>query len=156
MKYRKGPFTLLLVLSLLSLVLGVAAQSKTNVSGAWKMNVEKSKFERGGPKNISIKFDQQGSTLRESLTLTDDRGERTLDFIYTLDGKESTQQLEGRDIKTTARWEADALVIEFKNAEGFNFLRKITVSGDGKTMTIDVKQASPNGSANDTVVLEKQ
>ncbi|HYP27396.1 MAG TPA: hypothetical protein VE262_11825 [Blastocatellia bacterium] len=120
------------------------------------MNAEKSKFERGGPRSINIKFDQQGSTLNESLTLTNDQGDRTINFTYSLDGKESLQQLEGRPIKTTAKWEGESLVIEFKNDGGFNFLRKVTLSADGKTMTIDVKQSSPNGSANDTVVLEKQ
>lgn len=120
------------------------------------MNAEKSKFERGGPKNISIKFDQQGTTLRESLTITNDQGDRTLDFTYTLDGKESAQQLEGMDIKASAKWEGEALILEFKNDQGFSFWRKINVSGDGKTMTIEVKQANPNGSATDTVVLEKQ
>ena len=156
MKSRKILFLMTLALSVLLSAHLAGAQSKPNVSGSWKMNAEKSKFERGGPKNISIKFDQQGSTLRESLTLTNDRGEQTLDFTYTLDGKESTQQLEGREIKTTAKWEGESLIIEFKNNEGFNFVRKITVSGDGKVMTIDVKQSNSGGSANDTVILEKQ
>ena len=153
---RKAAFSLLFIFSFFSLALLVQAQSKPDVSGTWKMNAEKSKFERGGPKAITIKFDQQGSTLNESLTLTNSQGERTINFIYSLEGKESLQQLEGRPIKTTAKWEEGSLVIEFKNDEGFNFLRKFTVSGDWKTMTIDVKQSSPNGAANDIVVLEKQ
>ena|ERR1044071_2740024 len=156
MNLPKARFFLVLILSFVSLALFVEAQSKPNVSGTWKMNAEKSKFEKGGPKAITIKFDQQGSTLNETLTLTNDQGERAVNFTYTLDGKESPQQLEGRQIKTTAKWEGESLVIEFKNDEGFNFLRKITVSNDGKTMTIDVKQSSPNGAANDIVVLEKQ
>ena len=157
MKPRKIAAYLMLVVSILSLALFAEAQSKPNVSGTWKMNAEKSKFERGGPKAITIKLDQQESTLKESLTLTNDQGDRTVNFTYTLDGKESLQQLEGQQIKTTAKWEGEALIIEFKNdADGFTFLRKITVSGDGKTMTIAVKQSSPNGAANDTVVLEKQ
>jgi hypothetical protein len=134
----------------------VEAQSKPNVSGTWKMNAAKSKFERGGPKAITIKLDHQDSTLREVVTITNDQGEQTLNFTYTLDGKESSQQLEGQQIKATAKWEGEFLIIEFKDDRGFNFLRKITVSGDGKTMTIDVKQSDPNGASNDTVILEKQ
>ena len=156
MYLRKAAFFLLFIFSFLSLAHLVQAQSKPDVSGTWKMNAEKSKFERGGPKAITIKFDQQGSTLNEALTLTNDRGERTVNFTYSLEGKESLQQLEGRPIKTIVKWEGESLVIEFKNDEGFNFLRKVTVSSDGKTMTIDVKQSSPNGVANDIVVLEKQ
>ena len=156
MEPRKLAFFPALVLSLLSVGLFVEAQSKPSVSGTWKMNAAKSKFERGGPKAITIKLDQQESTLRESVTITNDQGEQTLNFTYTLDGKESLQQLEGQQIKATAKWEGESLIIEFKDDRGFNFRRKITVSGDGKTMTIDVKQSDPNGSANDTVVLEKQ
>jgi hypothetical protein len=156
MKSRKATILPVLMLSLFWLGLAVEAKAGPNVSGTWKMNAEKSKFERGGPKGITIKFDQQGSTLNESLTLTNDQGDRTVNFAYTLDGKESPQQLEGQQIKATARWEGDSLIIEFKNDEGFNFQRKITLSGDGKTMTMDVKQSGPNGSASDTVILEKQ
>jgi hypothetical protein len=156
MKLRIALFISMLVLPALLSASLVAAQSKPNVSGTWKMNAEKSKFEKGGPKAITIKFDQKESTLSESLMLTNDRGEQTLNLTYTLDGKESPQQLEGRPIKATAKWEGSFLIIEFKNDDGFNFLRKISVSDDGKTMTIDVKQSSPNGTANDVVLLEKQ
>ena len=156
MKSRKAMFFPVLVLSLLSSGLFAQAQSRPNLSGTWKMNADKSKFAPGGPKAIIIKSDHQGSTLRESFTLTDDQGERTVNFTYTLDGKESLQQLEGEHIKATAKWEGESLIIEFKNDGGFNFLRKITVLGDGKTMRIDVKKSNPDGVANDTVVLEKQ
>ena len=156
MRHRKASFLLIIALSILSTALIVMAQGKPNVTGTWKMNTAKSKFEKGGPSAITIKFDQQESNLREALTLTNERGEQTHNFTYSLDGKETPQQLEGMEIKATARWEGESLLIEFKNSEGFNFLRKITVSGDGKTMTMDVKQSSPNGSANDIVVLDRQ
>jgi hypothetical protein len=156
MKHRKAPFLLIQILFLLSAALIAGAQSSTNVSGTWKMNAEKSKFERGGPSAITIKFDQQEKTLNETLTLTNERGEQTHNFTYTLDGKESAQKLESMEIMTTARWEGDSLNLEFKNNEGFSFLRKISLSDDGKTMTMHVKQTNPNGTVNDIVVLERQ
>jgi hypothetical protein len=156
MKHRKASFLLIFVLFVLSLALVVEAQSSTNVSGTWKMNPAKSKFERGGPSAITIKFDQQETTLRETLTLTNERGEQTHNFTYTLDGKERAQQLEGMEIKTTARWEGESLHLEFKNNEGFSFLRKISLSADKKSMNMDVKQSNPGGTVNDMVVLERQ
>jgi hypothetical protein len=156
MKHRKAPFLLMFVLSILSPALIVEAQSGANVSGTWKMNATKSKFERGGPSAITIKFDQQEKTLNETLTLTNERGEQTHNFTYTLDGKESAQQLEGMNIKTTARWEGESLHLEFKNNEGFSFLRKISLSADKKSMTMDVKQTNPGGSVNDVVILDRQ
>lgn len=156
MKLRKAVFFPVLALSIFSLGLFVEAQNKPNLSGTWKMNAQKSKFEQGGPKGITIKLDHQKSTLQESLTLTDDQREQTANFTYTLDGKESVQQLDGEPIKTTAKWEGESLIVAFKNDRGFTFIRKITVSADGKTMTIDAKQSTRDGSVNDTVVLEKQ
>jgi hypothetical protein len=156
MKHREAPFLLIQILFLLSAALIAGAQSSTNVSGTWKMNAEKSKFERGGPSAITIKFDQQEKTLNETLTLTNERGEQTHNFTYTLDGKESAQQLEGMNIKTTARWEGESLHLEFKNNEGFSFLRKISLSADKKSMTMDVKQTNPGGSVNDVVILDRQ
>ena len=144
-----------MILSVLSIGMLAEAQNKPNVTGTWKMNAEKTKFERSGPKDITIKFDLKGSSLNEIFTITDDR-ERTLNFTYDLDGKESQQQLEDRPIMASAKWEGDSLVIEFKSDEGFNLLRKITVSADGKTITMAVKITNPNGSSNDTVVLEKR
>jgi len=156
MKPRKTAFLPALLLSLLSVGLFVQAQSKPNVSGTWKMNAAKSKFEGDGPSAITIKFDDQGSSLRESFTITNGQGERTMSFSYTLDGKESLQELEGQQIKATAKREGESLSIELKADNGFNFLRKITVSSDGKTMTMDVKKSASGYAASDLVVLEKQ
>jgi hypothetical protein len=62
----------------------------------------------------------------------------------------------GEPVTATARWEGESLLIELKNNQGDTFLRKITVSADGKTMTVDVKQTRPNASTHDVVVLDKQ
>ena len=156
MKLRNLSCLLILALCLSSASLFVVAQSKPNVSGTWKMNAEKSKFERGGPKGITIKFEQQESTLKEALILMNEQGDQTLNFTYTLDGKESAQEIQGQPVKASAKWDGTTLVLEFKSEEGFSFLRKITVSTDGKTITMAVTQTSPNGTVNDTVVLDKQ
>lgn len=156
MKLRNLSILLILALCLSSLSLFAVAQSKPNVSGMWKMNAEKSKFERSGPKGITIKFEQQESTLKEALTLANEGGEETFNFTYSLDGKESAQELAGQPIKASAKWEGATLVLQFKSEEGFSFVRKVTVSADGKTMTLAVTQSSPDGTVNDTVVLDKQ
>jgi len=155
-KRQKLTFVPVLVLAVFSLDLFIQAQSKPNMSGTWKMNAAKSKFEQSAPKAITIKLDHQGSAMQEAFTLTNDQGELTVNFTYTLDGKESLQQLEGQTIKSTAKWEGESLVIEFKDDQAFNFRRKLTLSADGKTMTMDVKKSDPGGTANDFVVFEKQ
>lgn len=137
--------------------IGANAQSKQpNLSGTWKMNAEKSKFEQSGPSEITIKFDHKDASLSETLLLTTGNGDGTVEAKYTTDGKETPQEVMGRSAQTSAKWEGDALLIDWKT-DGASFSRKITVSADGKTMTMIVKQSSPDGqSATDTVVLEKQ
>jgi hypothetical protein len=133
-----------------------SAQTKPDFSGTWKMNREKSKFERGGPDAILIKIDHKEPAFAENWTVSTPDGERSLQAKYTTDGKETEQEVMGRMSKTSAKWEGDALVIEFKSEEGF-FKRKITLSADGKTITKIVTQSSRDGEqTEDTVVFEKQ
>ena len=132
-----------------------SAQTKPDFSGTWKMNREKSKFERGGPDAILIKIDHKEPAFAENWTVSTPDGERSLQAKYTTDGKETEQEVMGRTAKTSAKWDGDALVIEFKTEGGF-FKRKITISADGKTITKVVTQSGDNGQTEDTVVFEKQ
>ena len=132
-----------------------AAQTKPDFSGSWKMNREKSKFERGGPDNLLIKIDHKEPAFVEDWKMSTPNGERAFQAKYTTDGKETEQEVMGRTAKTSAKWDDDGLVIEFKTENGF-FKRKITLSADGKTITKVVTQSGDNGQTEDTVVLEKQ
>jgi hypothetical protein len=132
-----------------------AAQTKPDFSGTWKMNREKSKFERGGPESLLIKIDHKEPAFVEDWTMTTPNGERAFQAKYTTDGKETEQEVMGRTAKTSAKWEGDALVIEFKTESGF-FKRKITISADGKTITKVVTQSSDGGQTEDIAVFEKQ
>jgi hypothetical protein len=132
------------------------AQTKPNFSGAWKMNKEKSKFADEGPDAILIKIDHKEPALIEDWAISTSEGERSLHAKYTTDGKETEQEVMGRMATTSAKWEGDSLVIEFKTADNF-FKRKLTLSSDGKTITKVVTHAPTGGDPmEDTVVFEKQ
>lgn len=153
MKYRVS-----LLVSAVVLICGsvATAQTRLDLNGTWKMNPAKSHFADNGPTAITIKFVQKDSNLHETLTLTGDGGEHSLELKYTTDGKEGVNQIGEDNAKTTAGWEGNALVIEWKG-DGRSFRRRITLSGDGKTMTMSVHHDEPGGgAAEDTVVLEKQ
>lgn len=138
--------------------LTASAQTKPDFSGSWKLNKEKSKFAgNGGPDAIVIKIDHKEPALTEDWLVTTPDGERSFVAKYTTDGKETEQQVMGRMAKTTAKWEGDALVIEFKSAENGFFNRKITLSADGKTMTKIVTQSKDGSNqTEETAVFEKQ
>jgi hypothetical protein len=132
-----------------------SAQTKPDFSGEWKMNREKSKFAGGGPDNLLIKIDHKEPSFVEDWKMSTADGERSFQAKYTTDGKETEQDVMGRRAKTSAKWEGDALVIEFKTENGF-FKRKIMLSADGKTITKAVTQSRDGEQTEDTVVFEKQ
>src|SRR5215510_14890587 len=131
------------------------AQTKPDFSGSWKMNREKSKFADGGPDNILIKIDHKEPAFVEDWSISTPNGERSFQAKYTTDGKETEQEVMGRTAKTSAKWEGDTLMIDWRS-EGNFFKRKITLSADGKTMTKVVSQDDGGEKREDTVVFEKQ
>jgi hypothetical protein len=132
------------------------AQTKPNFTGVWKMNPQKSKFDGAdAPNSITLKIEQKGSDLTESMAVQDSTGNESVEGKYTIDGNESDVQLGPNTAKGLAKWDGDALVIEWKT-DSFNFSRKHTLSADGKTMTMAVRHPGPKGDVNETVVLEKQ
>jgi len=142
------------IVCLCALIAG--AQTKPNLSGMWKMNAQKSKFANGGPDNILIKIDHKEPAFVEDWSMSTPGGDRSFQVKYTTDGKEIEQEVMGRTAKTSAKWEGDALVIEFKATDGF-LKRKITLSANGKTMTKVVTHSEGGGETfEDTVVFEKQ
>lgn len=132
-----------------------SAQTKPNLSGAWKMNPQKSKFAGGGPDNILIKIDHKEPAFVEEWSISTPNGDRSFQAKYSTDGKETEQNVMGRTAKTSAKWVGDALVIEFNTENGF-FNRKITLSADGKTMTKVVTHNESGEQMVDTVVFDKQ
>jgi hypothetical protein len=134
------------------------AQTKPDLSGTWKLNKEKSKFAGGGgPDSVLIKMDHKEPALTEEWSIATPEGERSFQAKYTIGGQETEQEVMGRAAKTSAKWEGDALVIEFKLTDNGFFKRQITLSADGKTMTKIATQSKGGGDQiEETVVFEKQ
>lgn len=142
---------------IVSQLVATAQSKQPNLTGTWKMNSEKSQFERGGPNGITIKFDHNGSSLSEAMFLETQGGDRTVELKYTTDGKQTNQDnLMGAAGQSLVKWEGETLLINWSVGD-MSFNRKVTLSADGKTMTMIVMQTSQDGSqSTDTVVLEKQ
>lgn len=156
MKKNIGILALLLTVVGFSFSTGTA-QSKTNLTGTWKMNPTKSVFERQGPDSIVIKLEQKDSLFTESLSLSGEQGERTVSLKYASDGKEHAAEFAGEPAKVTATWEGETLIVTMKQGEGRSFTRKLTISPDGKTINMTVKMVQPDGGeTQDKILLEKQ
>lgn len=136
------------------------AQTKPNFTGAWKLNLQKSKFAGSSPGGVSvtIEFNHKDNNLTEAFTSSQDSSEHTIEAKYTIDGKESEVPTGDEVIKATTKWEGNALVIDWRGPQaGRYFVRKLTLAADGKTMTINLKRSVPDGGmVEETWVLEKQ
>src|SRR5262245_20415795 len=98
----------LMIAAIICLCASIAtAQTKPNVTGTWKMNPSKSKFEGGGPSGITAKIDQKDDSYIETITVTGDGGDQSVEGKYATDGKEIDVQLGPNGAKGSAKWEGD-------------------------------------------------
>jgi len=132
------------------------AQNKPNFSGTWKMNLEKSKWESlNNIRSIIVKIEHKEPHFSESVSVITGNAESTVEGTYTTDGKESDVQSESGAFKATAKWEGDALIVEWEKV-GFHVRRKYTLSADGKTFTSTTRRHTTNGEVEETSVFEMQ
>lgn len=136
------------------------AQQKPDFSGTWKLNVAKSDFGvLGGPDSRTDVITHKEPSLTDDVTAEGAQGKQQYTVKYTTDGKEATNQVGPREIKSTLKWDGSNLVISskflFNDAE---VLGEATwaLSADGKTLTINVHYTSSLGDADQKVTLEKQ
>jgi hypothetical protein len=149
--------------ALLSLLLSstlVLAQAKPNLSGEWVLNEAKSDFGRlPAPAKFVRKIEHNDPDLKMVTTQSGRRGEVTTELKYTTDGKECTNVIRGAEVKGTAKWEGDTLVINSKRelqGATIAFQERWTMSADGNTLSIATHITSPQGEADLKFVLEKQ
>jgi hypothetical protein len=152
-------FKLLAVLIPASLAAALAA-APPNFSGAWKVNLAKSDFgPRPAPTSASSKIDHKDPNLKLAGTEVGEQGERTFEMNFSTDGAETTNQLGPLTMKSKARWEGNALLIESKtNRENGELAMKDkwTLSEDGKTLTVIRTVSGPQGEMTMKVVQDKQ
>ena len=153
--------------SILTAIVAVSAVSamamaadKPNFSGEWKMNLAKSQFGSSPP---LTSYTRKVTHAEPSFTIQDDqRGGPTGDIgftiKYTTDGKKTTYDLVGLTMEATAVWDGDAIVTTSTDAVGLGIATKgrLTLSGDGKTLTLVFHAETPGGSQDVTYVFDKQ
>jgi hypothetical protein len=156
---RRHAFKLLAVLTACSLATALAA-APPNLSGTWKGNVAKSDFgQMPAPSSFSAKIDHKDPSLKVASTFVGDQGEMTFEMTFSTDGTETTNQMGPFTMKSKAKWEGNALLVESKGSSDngeFTSKEKWTLSEDGKTLTIARTFSGPMGEMNQTVVHDKQ
>jgi hypothetical protein len=138
-----------------------SAGGRTNYSGTWKLNVEKSDFGPLPPSNSRVDvIDHQDPNLKVHTTDDGAQGKQDYTITLTTDGKEVTNNAGGLDVKNTATWEGPSLVVgtKLKFQDTDVTIRSVYVlSADGKTLTQNAHLvAGALGETDQTLVFEKQ
>lgn len=141
----------------------VAAQDKTDFSGGWKLNAEKSDpmggGAGGGGGGGGGMMGTAVTTITQAagkLTIETKFGDQVRSSVYNLDGSESVNAGRNGDSKSKAHWDGAALVIETTSASGMTSKETRTLSADGKTMTVVRVSQGANGETTRKTVYDKQ
>src|SRR5579862_3139667 len=125
------------------------AQAKPNFSGIWKVNVAKSDFGAlPAPDSRTDQITHQDPDLKVHVSQSGQMGDITYDAIYTTDGKEASNTINGNVFKSTIKWDGDNLAVDTKgsfNGNEFTAKDRWTLSEGGKTMTVQRHLASSMG-----------
>jgi len=138
----------------------LSAAEKPNFSGTWKLDAEKSDYGRlQPPQKYERSITHNDPSLKIKTTQTGPQGPISTEMSYTTDGKESVNNIRGADVKITAHWDKETLLVESsRSVQGAELKQneKWTLSPDGKVLTIVNHFNSSQGPMVLTIVLDKQ
>lgn len=85
----------------------------SNFTGAWKADLEKSRFLSPPPRGVVIQIDHAENYLREEIIITkNDSLEERVVFTCDTTGNEGSATLNGKAIRGKSHWVGSELVIE--------------------------------------------
>jgi hypothetical protein len=146
--------------AVLALAASLAAQSKPNFSGTWKLNVAKSDFGVLPPSNGRTDIiDHQDPNLKDTVSDDAAQGQQNYTLVLTTDGKEAINKPGGLEMKNVATWDASNLVVNTKlQFQGSDVTIKTSwaLSADGKTLTESAHLESQMGETDQKLIFEKQ
>jgi hypothetical protein len=151
----------LLVISLAASWFGTGfAQSKPDMNGTWKLNVSKSDFGiLPAPESRTDVIEYADPEFKITTNVSAANGKQSYTARFTTDGKEGTSTIGQRELKYTAGWEGNALVVNTKttfNGQDVTIKSVWTLSDDGKTLTQSAHFTTPVGETDQKSVFEKQ
>lgn len=148
----------------------VAAAAKPNFAGTWSLDTAKSECGQRGCNAETLTVKQDGDKIDVERKFTTQQGDRTTNDSYVADNKEGdfTMQMMGNSQKgkRTVKWSADGGALEIKETASIQTpdggtaniesTSKWSLSGDGKTLTIEQTRVSPRGTQTTKRVFNKQ
>ena len=159
--------TVSVICSLLLISTSSFAGEKTDFTGEWTLNEDKSDLGEGrvfAAFKLTVK--QEGNTIIIERTRAGRDGEeRTTSETLTLDGKENINEGERGSSTSVLKWSDDGTTLTIKSKREFNRQGETfemnsteiwTLAEDGKTLKIQSDMSSSRGERSATLVYEKK
>ena len=151
----------ILHLGMVALVAVAVLQAGPNFSGKWKLDIQKSEFGEGSPAPQKSTQDvtHADPKMKVALVQVSERGEFDAELNYTTDGKECTNEIMGTAVKTTVKWDGDALVFHTTGTFNDNQITlddRWTMAADGKTLTVKRHFKGGERERDQKLIFEKQ
>jgi hypothetical protein len=148
----------------LPLTIGLVLAQIPDMSGTWKLNVEKSVWgKHPKPSAATVSIEHREPSFKYSGDVTMHLGSETADHrSFTLDGVIDGKEYPvggsaGQGTVTLKRVNANTVTSERKGPDGKVLeTARTTLTGDGKRLVREVKAASPQGEISWTEIYDRQ
>lgn len=118
--------------------LACAQQTTVNVTGTWRLNTEKTKFNGPGPNVMVLTLEDGADVLRVKDVSTFDGGrQRTTEAVFRKDGTESVNQIGRMEARTVLKPEGRGYIERTVMGDMVRTSR-MTLSASGKVLTVEV------------------
>jgi hypothetical protein len=129
------------------------AQTKANFSGSWKLNAAKSDFGKTeGLSSLDLKIKHSDPELLVAQAVQG----QTLEFKFSTDGKQCSNETPDGTMKTTLHWEGDVLVGTTDYVGNATFKDRWQLVDNGRTMRFARHISGPDGESDWSLVFDKQ
>ena len=147
--------------AVVALSAGLFAQAKPNFSGEWVMVPEKSDFGPvPAPTAMTRTITHQDPILKIVTVQTGGAtGDRKIETTFSTDGKPQKNTIIDSPMTTTGKWEDKTIVLtSTMSMQGVDvgIEDRMSLSDDGKTLTLTRKIAAPDGEMMAKVVMVKK
>ena len=164
LNFKKFAFVSVLLVSLnlsLRAQTADAPPARTNFSGRWRMDKEKSQFNGFTVPDAVIRVvDHHDPVINLHTIQTTGQKTSMTDVTYFTDNSVTTNTIRGRDAQCRAYWDGAALVVRtkmiMKNGEHEVIEDRWELSPDGNTLTTGSHIVTESGDANLTLVCRRE
>ena len=142
------------------LTAGIAFAEVANMSGAWVLNVDRSRFGNNPhPSNVALTIQHSEPSLKYSGTVNHPNEGHMIDFNFegAIDGKEYTVKEDRGDRRTKFRRVNERAVESHSKWSDGELTSRITISSDGRTLERRMEFKDREGKKRDWVeIYEKK